>query len=223
MKRIILLIFFLYTLTSVKVFAYFTYQHSEFAFNRNQDSSTTILDTIPAYFPLAFFKERNTYVGSDTLLVTWYSYQLYALKEPVLFTLKSENEIYRFTWLRTFDNPIAIRMEKRADTYKLYWKVCSGAGGYEPGNIIIDETADVTEEVWNTFIKMIKQLDFWDMEPKDSTFDGLDGSQWILEGKNYQYYRVIDRWSPYGKNLYSRCCMFLLELTDLDISDDKIY
>ena len=223
MKRITLLILFFYALTSINVFAFCKNHHSEFVLYRNQDSSTTTRNTIPAYFPLTFFKERNSYVGSDTFLVTWYSRQLYALKEPVLFSLKSENEVYRFTWLRTFDNPIAIRMEKQDDTYKLYWKVCDGAGGYEPGNLIIDETTDVTEEVWNSFIKMIKRLDFWDMEPLDSTFDGLDGSQWILEGKNYYYYRVVDRWSPYGKNMYSRCCKFLLDLTNLDISEDKIY
>jgi hypothetical protein len=37
------------------------------------------------------------------------------LKEPIIKDLEicDDCEIYRFTWLRTFDNPIVVRLEKK--------------------------------------------------------------------------------------------------------------
>jgi hypothetical protein len=61
----------------------------------------------------------------------WYSAQLRALKEPSLFQLASNalSHSYRFLWLRTFNHPIAIRVDiKPAGTGALTTKVTSGAG-----------------------------------------------------------------------------------------------
>ena len=35
------------------------------------------------------------------------------MEEPVLSSYKGDKEIYRFTWLRTFHHPVAVRLEKK--------------------------------------------------------------------------------------------------------------
>ena len=48
----------------------------------------------------------------DEFSVNWYGKQLSALDEPSLYMQRVSNKsIYRFLWLRTFHNPIAIRLE----------------------------------------------------------------------------------------------------------------
>lgn len=49
-------------------------------------------------------------------VATWYSSQLCALNEPLIFDQKS-GTIYRFTWLRTFHHPVAIRIQKQKKKY----------------------------------------------------------------------------------------------------------
>ncbi|HXQ97339.1 MAG TPA: hypothetical protein VN774_02765, partial [Candidatus Limnocylindrales bacterium] len=62
------------------------------------------------YFPDRVFHEDSTL---NKALDSWYSGQLKALKEPSLWELsqKSKQQVYRFLWLRTFDHPVAIRVE----------------------------------------------------------------------------------------------------------------
>ena len=55
--------------------------------------------------------------------------------------------------------PIAIRIEKNNDNYKLYWKECDGAGGYEPGNLIINDSSVISKNEWDTFSTLSKR--FW--------------------------------------------------------------
>ena len=90
------------------------------------------------YFPKLSFGSSSTL---DELKQTWYSSQLRALQEPSLLTLvkSPSSECYRFLWLRTFNHPIAIRLEPMSDgTSVLTTKVASGDGGFHPG--VLSET-----------------------------------------------------------------------------------
>ena len=84
------------------------------------------------FFPLA---KMNAGVGVDDLRQRWYSKHLAAMHEPSLWDLskrpKKSGEAYRFLWLRTFDEPVAIRVEKATDgAARLYTRVLDGKGGY---------------------------------------------------------------------------------------------
>ena len=150
----------------------------------------------------------------------WYSAQLCALEEPLLYRYK-DTIAYRFTWLRTFHHPIAIRIENYHNTYGLYWKVASGAGGYEPGSIIIDRKRELTKEEWLRFTHLINSCNFWDMPYKNQRM-GTDGAEWIMEGIEQGNYHVAERWSP-EKSAYKECCLYLLKLTGMKISKADIY
>lgn len=145
------------------------------------------------------------------------------MKEPILYLDDAKNEVYRFTWLRTFHNPIAIRIEKQGDAYLLFWKLCSGAGGYQPGELTINKQKSIDKATWDKFMELINRTTFWTMTSLDPDHGGFDGAQWILEGKSAKQYHVVDRWSPNTKDNFNKCCDFLIHLTDLKIKDSNKY
>lgn len=151
----------------------------------------------------------------------WYSRHLKALEETVLSDTLQIN-VYRFTWLRTFHNPVVIRLEKNNDSVKLFWKVTDGQGGYDPGKIIVDKNKALTNEEWQDIETGIQSINFWEMPTTESKtgFVGLDGAQWILEGKSPGKYHYVDRWSG---GAIKEFCLKLLKLTDLEIKPKEIY
>ncbi len=154
--------------------------------------------------------------------MNWYSKQLIALKEPIIFSDTSKKEIYRFTWLRTFHNPIAIRIERLGNDYTLYWKLCDGAGGYAPGKLIVDKQKIVDKNIWDAFIKLLDQINYWKLNTFEE-FMGTDGAEWILEGKSLNRYQVVERWTPNHESKYFNCCDFLYKLTDLLVPEKDKY
>ena len=173
------------------------------------------------YFPLRVIKDSEV-IGFNTFENRWFSAQLFAMKEPVIYSDKSGNEIYRFTWLRSFHHPIAIRIEKHDETYILTWKMCDGAGGYKPGKLIVYKQEIIDKANWNEFKSRIDKMDFWNLKTNRKIL-GSDGAEWILEGKKDSNYHVVDRWSEGGPAEYYRCCKYLLSLTKIDIPKKDIY
>lgn len=185
------------------------------------------------YYPLTSFLELKNNWQSDysvdiihqvsmaTFVLGWYSGQLYALKEPLVFN-QTDKTIFRFTWLRTFHKPVAIRLEKTDNSYTLYWKQTSGAGGYDPGDLTINSSKQLTKEQWDKFISLLQSTDFWNMPTKSNDDMGTDGSQWIIEGMENGKYHVVDRWTP-RKNNFQKCGQYLIELTDLKVSGRDLY
>jgi len=164
---------------------------------------------------------NNMYSGVESAIfsIDWYSKHLKALREPVLSdTLPTK--VFRFTWLRTFNNPIVIGIENYNDTVTLYWKVSDGAGGYEPGKIIDDKSKILTLKEWTGIVDKINAIDFWNLPSTENEFFGTDGAQWILEGKELGKYHVVDRWS--GGEI-GKICLELINLTDLKIKEGDIY
>lgn len=147
----------------------------------------------------------------------WYSKHLSALQEPVLND-SLPIKVYRFTYLRSFENPIVVRLESNNESISIYWKVSNGAGGYNTGEITENKMKKLTVEDWNKFEQKINEIEFWDLPSVELNINGLDGSQWILEGKTSNKYHVVDRWTG-GK--ISSACKGLIDLTD--IKDKDIY
>ncbi len=157
----------------------------------------------------------------DTFVVRWYSKHLFAMKEPLLFNKKMNKEVYRFTWLRTFNNPVVVRIENIGDKYKLFWKLSDGAGGYEPGNLKINKSVEINPEKWRIFKSKLDSLDYWNMSLGRMSI-GSDGSEWILEGVNNEKYKVVTIWTP-SKGKFYDACNYLLSLTDLEINEKDKY
>lgn len=185
--------------------------------NIKTDSVNIPFDSNEFYFPMSCFKS-NRYVGSDTFINKWYSQMLFALKEPLLFNKKENNIVFRFTMLRTFHNPIVVRIERKENKCKLYWKKSNGAGGYQPGIICVNKEKNLSTKEWDKYIELINKSSFWDLLTVEKEDGGLDGSEWILEGTSDEYYHVVTRWTPSGGSFYD-CCNYILLLTDLKFDD----
>lgn len=174
------------------------------------------------YFPVTTRIDSNKCIGFDSFTNEWYSKHLRAMNESILFEGKLNKEVFRFTWLRTFHNPIIIRIEKENDSVNLFYKMTNGAGGYEPGEIVIDKRKKLTLIDWGKFVYLVDSCRFWSTMPCEKLMEGLDGSQWILEGATNDFYQVIDKWTP-RKGPYYDCCNFLIELTDIKIKKKEKY
>jgi len=177
-----------------------------YSHGQSKEKDTTALQL---YFPVGVLCKDTTRVCPNLQ----YSINLFSMKEPVLYTDSSHNEIYRFLWLRTFAHPVTVRIEKQVNKYMLYWKMFDGKE--LSGSLIADQQKEIDEVTWNKFHKLLIKTDFWNMEPTQHINSlCFDGSNWILEGKNGAQYHVVDRWSPSQSSKYYQCCYFLIKLTD---------
>ena len=132
-------------------------------------------------------------------------------------------EEYRFLWLRTFNKPIAIRIWATADSAQMRVVRLSGAGGYDPGHVESDKTVKISSDNWKRFRDSVAKAQFWQMPTKDPHEElGLDGSQWILEGRVNGKYHVVDHWTP-SSGAYYDCCRLLIALSKEQIPHKAFY
>ena len=157
----------------------------------------------------------------DSIHLTWFSRFLYDMKEPLLFNRQLNKQVFRFTWLRTFHNPVMVRIEKGNNGVFLYWKVTDGKGGYDPGKIMVNEKRKIINPEWEQFISLVDSAKFWKMTR--SGIVGMDGSEWILEGIDPTRYYVTSAWSPNKTSSFYKVGDFLLGLTDLNIEEGDKY
>ena len=135
------------------------------------------------------------------------------MKEPILFNDRVNRETYRLMWLRSFNDPVVVRIEKNNEDYMLYWKIrCDSC---ENNRLTLNNSRIISKREWNSFKWQLQKTFYWRMWSKiPSLAIGLDGSEWILEGSNKNNYHVVDRWSP-DNTSYRKCCTYLLQMTDI--------
>lgn len=143
---------------------------------------------VPSVFPAGTF---------DDFVVEWYSGHLEAMDEGALSPLAKDKSavVYRFTCLRTFHRPFAIKVTKTKNRFELVRKVLSGKGGYDPGKLEESGKSELKPVAIAELEKLLVATKF--KELKSTVEDGgLDGSQWILEVIRDGEYKIADRWSP---------------------------
>jgi hypothetical protein len=181
-------------------------------------------DANPQYFPEGIFGDTSDKGSFKDFATRWYSSDLRAMHEPSLFEASKDRSLvaYRFLWLRTFHHPIVIRLTIRPDgTGALTGKITSGAGGYEPGDLIWNQAIDIPKAQLQQFVNAVKMAEFWTLPP-DHRWGGTDGAQWIMEGVQDGNYHVVDRWSPERTN-YAKMCLLLLNLSNIQVAAKEIY
>jgi len=153
----------------------------------------------------------------------WYSKYLRAMNEIALPSLVDEWESYRFLWLRSFHQPIAIHVWRTGSKYFIVAKGLNGTGGYEPGVLNFTIAHQLSAEEWTTFLIYLEDARYWQMPTYDPRV-ATDGAQWILEGYSDHYYHVVDRYSP-DSGAYYDLCLYLLKTAGLlkKIPLDEIY
>ena len=173
------------------------------------------------YFPAGTFSDSPTL---ETGTMRWYSKQLNALGEPSLWAAPKDlgGERFRFLWLRTWDHPVSIRIEKNEDgTASLTLKVATGSGGYEPGKLDVARTKQLSKDEFEAINAKFTTSGFWAMATTENS-NGRDGARWVVEAANSGQYHLVDRWSP-KKGALKDLALHLLKLSDYPIPMDKMY
>jgi hypothetical protein len=120
-----------------------------------------------------------------------YLAELCAMKEPSLSTVGPET--YRFVWMRHHHNPVAVRLNLAKDAVSV---VSVQSDAHDPANARRHEFT-AAADAWNALLIHLQAADFWNM-PGDPEEDqqGLDGADWIIEGRRGGVYHSVVRWEP---------------------------
>jgi hypothetical protein len=182
-------------------------------------------DENPHYFPKGVFAAGHS-DGDST--ARWYARNLRALKEPSLFEPPQPlvELTYRFTWLRSWDPPIAIRVVIHADgTGTLTSKMTNRKGGYGPGKLTLAQTRSIPTSEVSRIQQLISAMDFWktSTEPPANGTVVVDGAEWLLEGAKGADYHVIGRTSPESGPLHELGLFLIQDLSRLKIDPKRIY
>jgi hypothetical protein len=169
------------------------------------------------YFRANTFGKSSAYSDS---LAKWYSRFLSAMDEPSLWhaSMTSNLHSYRFLWLRTFHQPVVVRIQiEELGTGLLIAKVTDGEGGYEPGRLILNETSRLSNQDVDGFLLQLMELEFWDKPTIDESGGaGIDGAQWVLEGVQNSRHHVLNRWSP-KEGDFKETALMLVKLADVGV------
>jgi len=127
---------------------------------------------------------------------------LQRLGEPCLFPLQNnpQTEVYRFLWLRTFNPPVAVRLEIQADgSGKVTVTTVRGESGFGStlkGPTTVTSRLAGIEEVAR-FRELLQKNRFLTIPSvvRDDQ-QGTDGSEWRIEALIGGHYHTASRWSP---------------------------
>ncbi len=138
--------------------------------------------------------------------------------------IANADEIYRFSWLRTFHNPYIFRAYRIGDDKVLVAKGTDGKGGYSLGSLIVNKTRILSDREWCEFIRRLGEADFWSKEKIDLDTLANDGSFWIIEGIRERRFYIAGEQSPVGGD-FRDACIYLMKLSGLNIdeSDPDFY
>ena len=150
----------------------------------------------------------------------WYSEHLVAAKEGKIYSDIGTVQ-YRFTWLRTFHNPLIFHIKRNtANSYQLTTTKLTGKGGYEPGTVEFSRLKDLSDQQIEELRKLLQEANFWELPTEALDEGGLDGAQWILEIVDGKRYHVVDRWSA---GILEEIGMWYLRISEVNIPKEEVY
>lgn len=165
----------------------------------------------------------------DPLIQKMITETLTSMNEPSLWEAPSEQPSFRFTWLRSFDEPIAIRISKIGNNYSVHTTVLEIDENRKILRIKTTKIRSVPKKKWNEFLALLKKSTYWELSPvaQPQFKDGWlrvtnDGALWVLEANLNHRYHMVSMNSPENKEFRS-LCLFLLGLSGLQIKPSLIY
>ena len=152
-----------------------------------------------------------------------YAHRLEQMQEPSLCCLaKRSGRDFRFLWLRTFDQPVLIRISERADQFwDVTVKLSEGQSGFGIDQKVISNQSskDSTSQVQKLLTAFEPHGSFWTL-PTYVKKDILDGSTWLIEARSGERYHFIVRRSPESGWVYQAGLMFI---AISGLTDQRIY
>ncbi|MCP3166040.1 hypothetical protein [Myxococcus qinghaiensis] len=159
-----------------------------------------------------------------------YSRVLNSMEEPGLWPSATGSEVYRFTWMRSFEEDIAIRVERHGTVAVLHAKQLKlpskSSDGASP--LDVNQSRLLLPLQWAEFRRRLEVLSFWTRKSaREGTYTiYLDGSRWLLEGAQDGGYRAYDVFLPSTageSGAFRDACLYLVELSGLSIPSRDVY
>jgi hypothetical protein len=163
--------------------------------SKGADELSVAKDSTTFFFPVKKSRDDNSRNSLDSSTNRWYSSVLFFFKEPILCSYRGNKEIYRFTWLRSFNHPVIIRVERSGEMITICTKVSDGKGGYSLGEIVLATCTTIGSEA---LTMGVDESLFWTLKTEDNSIIMNDGAEWIVEIVENGKYHVVKRTSPYG-------------------------
>ena len=136
---------------------------------------------------ISFTKE----VRIDSFWVKKYSEVLYRAQEPILYKGNGNLKVYRFTWLRSFDNPVILKLYEESGQVLLETKWLHADGAVSKSTVKRLSGKRMAE-----FEKLLTSGSFWNSPAVLSVGPVVDGSRWLLEARDRMSYHFMSRYSP---------------------------
>jgi hypothetical protein len=118
---------------------------------------------------------------------------LLGTEEPLCRSRATEDEAYRFFWNSSFDGRAMVCVGCKGDAVALRWNW---------GRVITDQktcgTMALPATDWSTLCRALDAAKFWSLDASENR-RGLDGADWLIEGRHKDIYHAVRRWSPYGE------------------------
>jgi len=229
-------LFYLYNLGRInpelKKIVYMPIQQLEKFKDKNWKVSDITMIDDNCYFPIWYFINLSENWADDLSRDYLFDLEMSPAKglanflekinEPCLYKNESINsqEVFRFIWLRTFHNPVCLRLENSNGTYMLHWKLLDGAGGYDHGKLTVSKSKKLTNNEWDRFISLFEKTNFDNLSNR-VYYPMTDGASWTLEYKTQNSFKAQNTNVP--SDAITKCCSYLLSLTNLKIKKEDIY
>jgi hypothetical protein len=145
---------------------------------------------------------------------------LSAFGEPLLPACAAEktNHIYRFTCLRSFNEPFCVVLTVTpVGTGSYVRKMATGVDRHP--EVLKEKTeGNLTASQVDLFLKVVDRERFWTLDKTDPPDTmGYDGSTWIVEAVRDGKYHIVNRWSPGDGTPVGRIGRGLLLITEWNI------
>lgn len=164
-------------------------------------------DENPQYFPIGLFSENSE-------LSEWtarrYAKDLRGLGEPSLWKtiMKPDWAVYRFTLIPSRAPGFVLRLmvDPNGDGTLLVKRWTQGEGA--ESSRLRQESVPVGRDQVKEFVQLLADANFWVLST-GKLAGGVDGQEWLLEGRRSSEYHVVDRWDGAIEDGYRNACEYL--------------
>jgi len=152
---------------------------------------------------------------------------LRAMGEPPIGHLAAGDQVFRFLWLRSFHPPFLVQVERRGEDRVLLVKALDSPWSASPdgihvGTLALTQRKALRPDAWDRLAAMRREA-FWGAPSSDPSAErGVDGAMWILEGRSWGEYHIVERWTP-REGAFREMCLAMLDLSGLNLLAERIY
>jgi hypothetical protein len=171
-----------------------------------------------------YFPDSAIRPGPDDFLARWYAEDLFAMREPSLWTLAREDPkavAFRFTWFPSFRSPLSIRVVPSGEGATLHAVRLDAGSGYAGGKPTDRRDVKLSRERWAALKRRVDDADFWSLPSEMWTSGIADGAGYLFEGVDGGKYHVVNaNTNPKPDDRYRRyksLCEEMVKLAGIDI------